>query len=88
MTSNNKNSDIRWDYNIYPVEQNVFKGVHDIVADPRFINPHIDLSIGNFKLKKGSPALHSGTDDVAQPTDHQKNKRPKGVGRDRGAFEQ
>jgi hypothetical protein len=88
VTSNNKNSDIRWDYNIYPVEQNVFKGVHDIVADPRFINPHIDLSIGNFKLKKGSPALHSGTDDVAQPTDHQKNKRPKGVGRDRGAFEQ
>lgn len=88
VTSNNKNTDIRWDYNIYPVEQNVFKGPHDIVADPRFVNPHIDLSIGNFKLKKGSPALHSGTDEVAQPTDCQGKKRSKGAGRDRGAFEQ
>lgn len=88
VTSNNKNTDIRWDYNIYPVDQNVFKGEHDIVADPRFVNPHINLSIGDFKLKKGSPALHSGTDDVAQPTDHQGKKRPKGAGRDRGAFEQ
>lgn len=88
VTSNNKNTDIRWDYNIYPVDQNVFKGAHDIVADPQFVNPHIDLSIGNFKLKKGSPALHSGTDDVAQSTDNQGKKRPKGAGRDRGAFEQ
>ena len=88
VTSNNKNKDIRWDYNIYPVEQNVFKGAHDIVADPRFVNPHIDLSIGNFKLKKGSPALHSGTDEIPQTVDNQGDKRPKGAGRDRGAYEQ
>lgn len=88
VTSNNRNTDIRWDYNIYPVDQNVFKGAHDIVADPQFVNPHIDLSIGNFKLKKGSPALHSGTDEVAQSVDNQGKKRPKGAGRDRGAFEQ
>ena len=88
VTSNNKNKDIRWDYNIYPIEQNVFKGEHDIVADPRFVNPHIDLSIGNFKLKKGSPALHSGTDEIPQTVDNQGDKRPKGAGRDRGAYEQ
>lgn len=88
VTSNNKNKDIRWDYNIYPVEQNVFKGAHDIVADPRFVKAHIDLSIGNFKLKKGSPALHSGTDEIPQSVDNQGHKRPKGAGRDRGAYEQ
>jgi hypothetical protein len=38
-------------------------------------------------LAKGSKALNSGTNDVAQPTDIEKKVRPK-VGRDRGAFEQ
>ena len=88
VTSDNRNTNIRWDYNIYPVQQNVFKGEHDIVADPMFINAQLDLSIGDFRLKKGSPALNSGTNDVAQPIDILKNKRPKGAGRDRGAFEQ
>lgn len=88
ITSNNRNTAIRWDYNIYPVEQNIFKGEHDIVADPLFMNAQLDLSISDFRLKKGSPALNSGTDEVAQPTDILGNKRPKGAGRDRGAFEQ
>lgn len=88
VTSDNRNTDIHWDYNIYPIEQNVFKGPHDIVADPLFINAQLDLSISDFRLKKGSPALHTGTDEVAQSTDILGKKRPKGAGRDRGAFEQ
>lgn len=88
VTSDNRNTDIRWDYNLYPVSQSVFNGPHDIVADPLFINAHVDLSIGDFRLKKGSPALNSGTNEVAQPTDIQGKKRPRGAGRDRGAFEQ
>ena len=88
VTSDNRNTDIRWDYNIYPIEQNVFKGPHDIVADPLFINAQLDLSISDFRLKKGSPALHTGTDEVAQSTDILGKKRPKGARRDRGAFEQ
>lgn len=88
VTSDNRNTNIRWDYNVYPVDQNVFKGEHDIVADPQFVKAHVDLMIGDFRLKKGSPALDSGTDDVAQPTDIRGKKRPKGSKRDRGAYEQ
>lgn len=88
VTSNNRNENIRWDYNIYPVSQNVISGPNDIVADPQFINIRKDPTEGDFKLKKGSPALNAGTDEVAQPTDILGKKRPKGAGRDRGAFEQ
>ncbi|MBC7845618.1 MAG: hypothetical protein H7Y10_03905 [Flavobacterium sp.] len=42
----------------------------------------------NFRLKKGSAGLNSGSEVLAQPTDIEGNKRPKGKARDRGAFEQ
>jgi hypothetical protein len=87
VTSNNRNKNIRWDYNIYPAEQNVFKGEHDIVADPKFINIQLDVLKGNFKLVKGSAAINAGSNEVAQPTDINGKKRPN-RGRDRGAFEQ
>jgi Right handed beta helix region len=91
ITSNNKNTNIRWDYNVYPAEQTVFKGANDIVADPIFINVPDDLiniMKADFRLSKESKALNSGTNDVAQPTDINKKPRPKTTGRDRGAFEQ
>lgn len=88
VTSNNRNTNIRWDYNLYPVAQEVFKGDHDVVADPKFIDIQLDITHGNFKLSNGSQALNSGTDEVPQLTDISGKKRPKGKGRDRGAFEQ
>jgi len=88
VTSNNRNTNIRWDYNLYPTAQTIFTGPNDRVGDPRFIDPRPDLLTGNFRLAKGSPALHSGSADVPLPTDLLKKARPAGSGRDRGAFEQ
>lgn len=88
VTSNNKNTTVKWDYNIYPQEQNIMKGPNDIVGDPMFIDVQLDLAKSNFRLKKGSAGLNSGSEVLAQPTDIDGEKRPKGRGIDRGAFEQ
>lgn len=88
VTSNNRNTNIRWDYNLYPADQNVFKGANDIVADPKFIDIQRDPTKGNFRLAKGSPGINSGVNDVAQPKDIAGKARPSGAGKDRGAFEQ
>ncbi|MBC7888443.1 MAG: right-handed parallel beta-helix repeat-containing protein [Ferruginibacter sp.] len=88
VTSNNRNTNIRWDYNLYPADQNVFKGTNDIVIDPHFIDIQPDPTKGNFRLAKDSRGLNSGSNDLAQPKDIIGMARPKGRGRDRGAFEQ
>ena len=88
VTSNNRNTNIRWDYNVYPAAQTVFTGPNDLVADPRFIDPQPDPMKGNFRLTKGSRALNSGTGDVPLSTDIIGKARPTSTGRDRGAFEQ
>ncbi|MBC7887877.1 MAG: right-handed parallel beta-helix repeat-containing protein, partial [Ferruginibacter sp.] len=36
------------------------KGVDDIVADPLFVNPSLDPSKADFRLKPGSPAINAG----------------------------
>ncbi len=88
VTSNNKNTNIRWDYNLYPVEQTVFTGTNNIVADPHFIDVRADLMNGNFRLAKDSKGHNSGSAELTLSTDITGKPRPKGVGRDRGAFEQ
>ena len=88
VTSDNRNTHIQWDYNLYPSEQNVFKGQHDIVADPQFINAQINVAIANFMLKKTSSGLNSGTLLNLQPVDLRGIKRPRGKGVDRGCYEQ
>jgi len=87
VTSNNKNTGIRWDYNLYPAEQTIYKGANDIVADPNFARIDSYLNSHSFKLKKESKARNSGTNDTPQAFDINGKKRPKGI-RDRGAFEQ
>lgn len=87
VTSNNRNTNIRWDYNLYPVAQSVVAGPNDIVADPRFLAIDRDLLRADFRLARGSAARDSGTDAVAQATDLRRARRPIGK-RDRGAFEQ
>lgn len=88
VTSNNKNTNIHWDYNLYPVSQNIFKGENDIVADPMFLDPQTNPTKGNFRLQEKSLGLNSASEEVAQPTDISGIKRPSGAGRDRGAYEQ
>jgi len=88
VTSNNRNNDIRWDYNLYPTAQDVFVGANDIVAEPKFINVQADPTKGDFRLARGSRALHSGTNELAPGTDILGKSRSRSKGRDRGAFEQ
>lgn len=88
VTANNKNTNIRWDYNLSTLGQSFFKSPNDIVANPLFVNAYFDRLTADFHLKSGSPALNVGTNDIAQATDIKGNSRPKGKGRDRGAFEQ
>lgn len=88
VTSNNRNTNIRWDYNLYPAAQDVFVGSHDVVANPRFIDVQPDPTKGNFRLAKDSRGHNSGSADLPLTTDIVGNARPKGKGRDQGAFEQ
>jgi hypothetical protein len=88
VTSDNRNTNIRWDYNLYPVEQKVFKGGHDIVADPQFVLARPDLREADFRLKPGSPGCDSGTDEIGNAHDCPGAPRPIGKARDRGAYEQ
>lgn len=88
ITSNNRNQDIRWDYNLYPAEQDVYRGANDIIADPKFISIKPDLREADFTLASGSPSIDSGSDEFAQATDITGKPRPSGKSRDRGAYEQ
>jgi hypothetical protein len=86
VTSNNRNTAVRWDYNLYPVSQSIVSGPNDIVADPRFIRVDRDLRRADFGLAKDSVARGSATEELAQPTDLGGRRRPLGK-RDRGAIE-
>jgi hypothetical protein len=88
VTSNNRNTSIRWDYNVYPAAQTVFAGANDIVAEPNFIDIQPDPTKGDFRLTKSSRAVNSGSNDVPLSNDILGKARPKNAGRDRGAFEQ
>ncbi|NQX01826.1 right-handed parallel beta-helix repeat-containing protein [bacterium] len=88
VTSSNSNKDIRWDYNLYPAGQEVYRGANDIVAEPRFISLNPDLREADFRLAPGSPAIDSGGDELPQASDIAGKTRPSGKSRDRGAYEQ
>lgn len=88
VTSNNRNTNIKWDYNVYPQAQKDFPAPHDLIADPLLEVSAGPLIPGSFRLKKGSPALNSGTLELAQPLDVSRHKRPAGTAADRGAYEQ
>jgi hypothetical protein len=85
VTSNNRNTNVRWDYNVYPTAQTVMVGPHDIVADPGIVVALPDPVKGNFTLAKNSPAIGSGTDEVGQATNILGKPRVMGK-RNRGAF--
>lgn len=88
VTSNNRNENITWDHNLYPVDQSVYKGPHDIVADPQFIKIDLDLREADFRLRRGSPALNSGDATRAPSDSFNRARRSASRGVDRGAHEQ
>lgn len=63
VTSDNKNTRIRWEHNIYPKKQSFFIGNNNIIVDSLFVNPGVDLNQHNFELKPKSPAIGSGSSE-------------------------
>ncbi|MGW1963483.1 sigma-70 family RNA polymerase sigma factor [Streptomyces sp. NPDC001935] len=83
--SNAGNEDVAYDYNVYfGGKAPEIKGPHDIVADPKFTAPGTGSDAG-FRLKKGSPAIGSGTAFPAVPTDFTGATHAGGAP-DRGAY--
>lgn len=87
VTSDNRNTNIRWDYNVYPEKQTVFTGPNDLVADPKFVRVARDLREADFSLQRGSPARDSGTTELSSAKDVTGAKRPANRRPDRGAYE-
>jgi parallel beta-helix repeat protein len=56
---------------------------HNLTADPQFENG----SIGDFRLRAGSPAIDAGVTLSEVPTDSKGTPRPRGTEYDVGAFE-
>ena len=87
VNTNYNNRDVVWDYNIYPLENPIVKGPHDIVADPMLVNPGKDISQADFRLQSKSPAIDAGTKEKAPDHDIYGKKRPHGKAVDMGAIE-
>jgi parallel beta-helix repeat protein len=88
INSNNSNSNVIYDYNLYfGGNKPVVVGLHDLISDPKFVNPSIDPATANFHLQQGSPAIDSGTSIATLRDDIEGNSRPKGSRYDRGAYE-
>ena len=85
--SNNKNTNVTYDYNIYFVGKVAVKGPNDKVMDPMFVNLSTDPKVANFSLKNGSPAIDAGTQSIFAPKDIKGVSRPKGGSVDCGAYE-
>jgi hypothetical protein len=59
----NNDTNVSYDYNLHFVGSGAeITGVHTITADPLFVNPSMDLSVANFRLKQNSPAIAKGLD--------------------------
>jgi hypothetical protein len=80
------------DYNIYFNGTNsagTVSGPHDLTADPLYVDPADAnrLSV-NLSVSTSSPAVGSGTPNLAPTTDFAGNPRPGSKGYDRGAYQQ
>ncbi len=87
--SNNKNVNVRYDYNLYFNGEVAVQGPHDIIAYPEFVNPSDDPILANFKVKPSSPAIDAGSPVAGEysPKDLLGIGRPQGKSPDRGAYE-
>jgi parallel beta-helix repeat protein len=63
------------------------RGASDLVADPLFVSPSLDLNTANFRLKPGSPATDKALKSDTPATDVGGLPRPVGAGPDIGAWE-
>jgi hypothetical protein len=80
------------DYNIYFGGTNyagTVSGPHDLTTDPLYLDPaDANRLIVNLAVQPTSPAVGSGTSNLAPTTDFAGNPRPGSKGYDRGAYQQ
>ncbi|MEV5433979.1 choice-of-anchor Q domain-containing protein [Streptomyces sp. NPDC052701] len=83
--SRHKNVDVTYDYNVYyGGRAPEVKGPHDIIADPKIVEPG-DNAEAAFRLRKGSPAIGSAK-PMAQVTTDITGARRSADAPDRGAY--
>jgi Right handed beta helix region len=85
-------SQVLLDYNIYfngPNYQGTVSGPHDVVADPLYVDPADSNRLSVLlSVQTTSPAVGTGTSNLAPATDFLGNPRPGPQGYDRGAYQQ
>lgn len=86
-TSNNNNTNVVYDYNLYYNGSYAVLGPNDKVSDPMFASLSSDPTMANFYLRNGSPAIDKGTNTIYSARDIQGTARPHGVAVDIGAYE-
>ncbi len=82
-----RNATELYDYNLYYNGTVGKMGIHDQLSDPQFVNLSLIRTEGDFRLKKGSPAIDSGTNNMNSAKDIDGHTRPIGATIDRGAYE-
>lgn len=91
LPANRKNVNVQYDYNLYfNTTKIAVSGPNDLTnADPLFERPSTDLALADFRLKKASPAVNSGSSASGRydAVDFLGISRPQGSGVDRGAYE-
>lgn len=85
--SNNNNTNVTYDYNVYFAGTTAVKGPNDKVLDPQFINVSTNAAVANFSLRQGSPAVDASTRSLFSPKDINGVARPKDSSVDCGAYE-
>ncbi|WP_216363519.1 right-handed parallel beta-helix repeat-containing protein [Subtercola boreus] len=83
-----KNTKVRYDYNVYfngLAPQSV--GPNDIIGDPLFWAASDTAGASGFRVRPASPAVNSGTSELAPAVDFRGIPRPLHGAVDRGAFE-
>ncbi len=63
------------------------RGASDLVADPKFVSPSLEISTANFRLRPGSPAIDRALVPDSPAFDVGGLPRPVGAGPDIGAWE-
>ncbi len=81
------NTGVTFDSNIYYNGSTVVRAPTDIVADPKFVKASRNPAEADFRTVLASPAIGSGTSELAPGEDKDLRPRPSGLGFDRGAYQ-